>query len=59
MKKLVGIRMSEATRIKLAGLLVTYGTQSEAVAIALEKLWQEHNRGAGGGNDGQEGYEKY
>lgn len=39
-KKLISIRVSQATREKLDDLALRYGTQAEAVAVALHHLWQ-------------------
>ena len=42
MKRQVNARISEATRIKLDDLTATYGTQAEAIAVAIDRLWQDH-----------------
>jgi len=41
MKKQTNIRMSDATRKKLDALAVHYGTQAEAVAVAIDRLYRE------------------
>ena len=41
MKKQTTIRMSEATREKLAKLAARYGTQTEVVAVAIDRLYRE------------------
>lgn len=38
-KKQCNIRMSDATRKKLDELTKKYGTQAEAVAVAIHNLW--------------------
>lgn len=40
-KKQCNIRMSKATRAKLDDLTARYGTQAEAVAVAIHNLWKE------------------
>lgn len=39
MKRQVNIRVSEATRAKLDWLAKCYGTQAEAVAVAIDRLY--------------------
>lgn len=44
-KKQCNIRMSEGTRVKLDDLTTIYGTQAEAVAVAIHNLWlQERDK---------------
>ncbi len=40
MKKQVNARMSEATTGKLAVLAARYGTQAEAIAVAIDRLYE-------------------
>jgi len=35
-------RISAATRSKLDDLTEVYGTQAEALAVAIDRLWREH-----------------
>jgi len=42
MKQQVNVRTSEATRSKLDSLTAIYGTQAEAIAVAVDRLWQDH-----------------
>jgi len=42
MKQQVNVRASEATRSKLDSLTAIYGTQAEAIAVAVDRLWQDH-----------------
>lgn len=44
MKRQVNARISEATRTKLDSLTAIYGTQAEAIAVAVDRLWQDHNK---------------
>ena len=44
MKQQVNVRVSEATRIKLDSLTAIYGTQSEAIAVAIDRLAEDHAR---------------
>ncbi len=44
MKQQVNVRTSEATRTKLDSLTAIYGTQAEAIAVAVDRLWQDHNK---------------
>lgn len=47
-KKQKNIRMSEATCAKLKDLAAIYGTQAEAVAVAIHNLWlQERGKDHG------------
>lgn len=46
-KKQCNIRMSKATRAKLDALTAIYGTQAEAVAVALHNLWLQERDKAG------------
>lgn len=47
-KKQKNIRMSEATHAKLLGLTAKYGTQAEAIAVAIHNLWlQEREKDCG------------
>jgi hypothetical protein len=39
MKQQLNARISEATRAKLDQLTEIYGTQSEVLAVAVERLW--------------------
>lgn len=41
-KQLISIRVSDATRAKLDALAAAYGTQAEAIAVAIDRLYQEH-----------------
>jgi hypothetical protein len=41
-KRQVNARVSDATRTKLDELTAIYGTQAEALAVAIDRLWQEH-----------------
>lgn len=43
-KKQVNIRMSDATRAKLDELVERYGTQAEAVAVAIDRLYQQERK---------------
>lgn len=44
-KKQCNIRISDATRKKLDDLTEKYGTQAEAVAVAIHNLWlQERDK---------------
>lgn len=40
-KQLISIRISDATRAKLDQLATRYGTQTEVVAVALDRLYQQ------------------
>lgn len=40
MKSQVNVRMSSATRAKLDALTTRYGTQAEAIAVAVDRLYQ-------------------
>lgn len=42
MKKQLNARISIATREKLNSLKAIYGTQAEALAVAIEHLWAHH-----------------
>ena len=44
MKSQLNARISEATRAKLDELTAIYGTQAEAVAVAIDRLWLAHNK---------------
>lgn len=44
MKSQLNARISEATRTKLDSLTTIYGTQAEAIAVAVDRLWQDHNK---------------
>ena len=47
-KKQCNIRMSKATHAKLDELTKEYGTQAEAVAVAIHNLWlQERDKDKG------------
>lgn len=47
-KKQCNIRISDATRKKLDELTALYGTQAEAVAVAIHNLWlQERDKDEG------------
>lgn len=41
-KQLISIRVSDATRAKLDALAAVYGTQAEVIAVAVDRLYQEH-----------------
>lgn len=41
MKGQVNIRVSEATRAKLDWLAKCYGTQAEAVAVAIDRMYRK------------------
>ena len=41
-KTQVNARISTATRSKLNDLTEVYGTQAEALAVAIDRLWREH-----------------
>ena len=48
-KKLIAIRVSQATKAKLDYLAQLHGTQTEAVAVAIDRLhreikWQQERR---------------
>jgi len=43
-KKQVNVRMSDATRSKLNELTERYGTQAEAVAVAIDRLYQQERK---------------
>jgi len=45
MKTQIHIRASEATRAKLEALAERYGTKTEAVAVAIDRLYQAEMRG--------------
>lgn len=53
MKQQVNARVSEATRQKLDKLTVLYGTQAEALAVAIDRLWNSHSH-----QDGDKGKEQ-
>lgn len=42
-KTQLNARISTATRTKLDSLTAIYGTQAEALAVAIDRLWQDHN----------------
>lgn len=42
-KQLISIRVSNATRTKLNALAIAYGTQAEAVAVAIDRLHKEQD----------------
>lgn len=42
MKKQFNCRISAATRIKLNYLTTLYGTQTEAISVAIDRLHQSH-----------------
>ena len=44
MKKQVNVRVSEATREKLDFLTSRYGTQTEVVAVAIDRLYADYLR---------------
>ena len=44
MKRQTNVRMSDATRKKLDQLTARYGTQAEAVAVALDRLYRAERR---------------
>ena len=44
MKQQVNVRVSNATRAKLDELITIYGTQAEAVAVAIDRLWMAHSK---------------
>ncbi|MCP5101135.1 MAG: response regulator, partial [Chloroflexi bacterium] len=46
-KKQVNMRISEMTRDKLDFLSTYYGTQAEAIAVAVDRLYQETRYGYG------------
>lgn len=41
-KTQLNARISTATRTKLDSLTAIYGTQAEALAVAIDRLWREH-----------------
>lgn len=45
MKKAITIRVSKAAYEKLLQLAELHGTQTEAIAFALENLWQKEVKG--------------
>lgn len=46
MKRQVNIRMSDATKAKLDELTAAYGTQAEAIAVAIDRLCQQSQKGS-------------
>lgn len=44
MKQQLNVRISEASRVKLDSLTAIYGTQAEAIAVAVDRLWQDHQK---------------
>ena len=50
-KRQVNVRMSDMTRDKLDFLAEYYGTQAEAVAVAVDRLYQETRHGYGADMD--------
>jgi len=42
-KTQLNARISTATRTKLDSLTAIYGTQAEVLAVAIDRLWQDHN----------------
>jgi len=42
MKQQLNIRVSKATRKKIDFLVSLYGTQAEALAVAIDRLYQWH-----------------
>jgi len=42
MKQQLNVRISEATRQKIDFLVGLYGTQAEALAVAVDRLYQWH-----------------
>ncbi|MCP4362024.1 MAG: hypothetical protein GY796_28775, partial [Chloroflexi bacterium] len=47
-KRQVNMRVSDMTRDKLDYLSTFYGTQAEAIAVAVDRLYQETRYGYGG-----------
>ena len=41
MKRQISLRISDATDEKLQALAARYGTQTEVVAVAVDRLWQQ------------------
>lgn len=57
MKHQVNIRISEATRAKLDALTARYGTQAEAVAVAIDRLYNAEAQAQNGPEDMMARYE--